>query len=167
MPKLNDTHTLLLGHAARNTGSFYPLPDTHARAGARVSKALAQLLETGLAEEREPADLAQNYREDGDLRFGLYVTPAGLQAIGIEPESSQESPDAPEGAAASAPARQTKASAVLTLLQRAEGAHLTELIAATGWLPHTTRAALTGFRKKGHAIAKDKRDGTTCYKVTA
>jgi hypothetical protein len=38
-----------------------------------------------------------------------------------------------------------------------------ELIEATGWLPHTTRAALTGLRKKGHAIARGKRDDATCY----
>lgn len=31
------------------------------------------------------------------------------------------------------------------------GASLDELAGATGWLPHTTRAALTGLRKKGHA----------------
>jgi DNA-binding MarR family transcriptional regulator len=42
------------------------------------------------------------------------------------------------------------------LLQREEGATLGELIDATGWLPHTTRAALTGLRKKGHAIEKTK-----------
>ena len=26
------------------------------------------------------------------------------------------------------------------------------LTAATGWLPHTARAALTGLKKKGHAV---------------
>jgi hypothetical protein len=56
---------------------------------------------------------------------------------------------------------------MLGLLQRPEGATLGELISATGWLPHTTRAALTGLRKKGHVVAKDKRDGVTCYKVSA
>ena len=69
--------------------------------------------------------------------------------------------------AAPAPARQTKASDVVTLLQRKSGATLAELTAATGWLPHTTRAALTGLRKKGHVIAKDKRDDVTCYRIDA
>jgi site-specific DNA recombinase len=36
------------------------------------------------------------------------------------------------------------------LLQRDCGATLEELIAATDWLPHTTRAALTGLRKRGY-----------------
>jgi hypothetical protein len=66
-----------------------------------------------------------------------------------------------------APARQTKSAAVLAMLRREEGATLTELTDATGWLPHTTRAALTGLRKKGHAIGMSKRDDITCYKVAA
>ena len=33
---------------------------------------------------------------------------------------------------------------------------LAELIAATGWLPHTTRAALTGLRKRGYAVGIDR-----------
>lgn len=62
-------------------------------------------------------------------------------------------------------ARPTKASQVLELLRRPEGATLTELVETTGWLPHTTRAALTGLRKKGHTIDKSKRDDVTCYRI--
>ena len=43
----------------------------------------------------------------------------------------------------------SKISMVADLLRRKGGATLAELVAATGWLPHTTRAALTGLRKKG------------------
>ena len=57
----------------------------------------------------------------------------------------------------------TKSASVIALLQRDEGATLPELIAATGWLPHTTRAALTGLKKKGHVIVRDKRGDVTCY----
>ena len=32
------------------------------------------------------------------------------------------------------------------------------MIDATGWLPHTTRAALTGLRKRGFALAIDRTD---------
>jgi hypothetical protein len=64
-------------------------------------------------------------------------------------------------------ARATKASIVLDLLRRDQGATLAELIAATGWLPHTTRAALTGLRKKGHVLDKSTRDGVTCYRIEA
>jgi hypothetical protein len=56
---------------------------------------------------------------------------------------------------------------VIALLEQEQGATLAELIAATGWLPHTTRAALTGLRKKGHAIGKSSRNGATCYRIGA
>jgi len=46
------------------------------------------------------------------------------------------------------------------------GATLDDMVAATGWLPHTTRAALTGLRKKGHELAKSKNaDGQTVYRI--
>ena len=54
---------------------------------------------------------------------------------------------------------------MLALLRRAEGATLAELVEATGWLPHTTRAALTGLRKKGHGIVREKRDEVTYYRI--
>lgn len=69
-------------------------------------------------------------------------------------------------APASTSASQTKAALVLGLLQRSQEAALDELVVATGWLPHTTRAALTGLRKKGHVIAKQKVDGVTRYTIT-
>ena len=76
---------------------------------------------------------------------------------------------APEGevAAAAPHPRVTKSAIVLNLLQREDGATLAELIEATGWLPHTIRAALTGLRKKGHTIERGSRDGVTFYRVTA
>ena len=61
------------------------------------------------------------------------------------------------------PKRPTKAETVLTLLRRAEGATLDELVAAIGWLPHTTRTAMTGLRKKGHQITRTKVDGVSRY----
>jgi hypothetical protein len=55
---------------------------------------------------------------------------------------------------------------VLTLLFRDEGATLAELIAATGWLPHTTRAALSRIRSGGQPLAKAARpDATTAYRI--
>jgi Protein of unknown function (DUF3489) len=57
----------------------------------------------------------------------------------------------------------SKASLVLDLLSRPEGASLDQLVEATGWLPHTTRAALTGLKKKGHKIERRKVDERTTY----
>jgi DNA-binding transcriptional regulator PaaX len=67
--------------------------------------------------------------------------------------------------AAAPTARSTKSSVILSLLCRDEGATREELIAATGWLPHTLRAALTGLRKKGHAIDRTQREGQSCYRL--
>ncbi|RVQ66388.1 DUF3489 domain-containing protein [Croceicoccus ponticola] len=72
-----------------------------------------------------------------------------------------------ETAAAEAAATPTtKIGTVIALLRREDGATLAELIAATGWQPHSTRAALTGLRKQGHVIEKSKRDDVTCYRIT-
>ena len=61
----------------------------------------------------------------------------------------------------------SKISMVADLLRRKGGATLVELIAATGWLPHSTRAALTGLRKKGHDIERGTRVGVTTYTIAA
>jgi hypothetical protein len=44
------------------------------------------------------------------------------------------------------------------LLTRDGGATLAEIVAATDWLPHTTRAALTGPRKRGYQVTLDRSD---------
>ncbi|MFC4293545.1 DUF3489 domain-containing protein [Novosphingobium tardum] len=57
------------------------------------------------------------------------------------------------------PKRETKSAEVVAMLQRSEGATLYQLIAATSWLPHTARAALSGLKKKGHTIINEKPAG--------
>jgi hypothetical protein len=55
---------------------------------------------------------------------------------------------------------------VLSLLSRPEGATIDDLLSATSWLPHTTRAALTGLRKEGYEFAKSKNaNGKTAYRT--
>ena len=75
--------------------------------------------------------------------------------------SAQLTPDA------SPAKRQTKADLVLGRLRRPGGATINQLVAATGWLPHTTRAALTGLKKKGHKVVATKVDKVTCYTIAA
>lgn len=62
--------------------------------------------------------------------------------------------------------RETKNDKVIALLKRKQGATLDELVKATGWLPHTTRAAMTGLKKKGQTIERDKRGEVSCYRIT-
>ena len=66
-----------------------------------------------------------------------------------------------------APRRESNAAKVIALLQRKQGATLEEMVQATGWLPHTARAAMTGFKKKGHVIERAKVDGVSRYAITA
>ena len=62
----------------------------------------------------------------------------------------------------------SKSNLVLQMLQRSEGATIAQLVAATGWLPHTTRAALTGLKKKGHQVTSGKAEGEErLYRVAA
>lgn len=69
---------------------------------------------------------------------------------------------------AAAPERQTKKSIVIALLGRPEGASLDELVDATGWQPHSTRAVLTGFRKSGKPLDRFKDDaGGSRYRMAA
>lgn len=164
MPKLNDLQSILLATAAqRDSGSLYPLPDSAVAAGARLAKALAALSKVSFVEENETTDPGAVNRTDGDLRFGLFITAAGCAAIGVGDQARADDAAAPPIPVP--PARTSKTAAVLALLQRQDGVTLPELVEATGWLPHTTRAALTGLRKKGHAIDRLKRDGATCYRI--
>lgn len=167
MTSLSDTQRVLLsGAAQRDNGSLLPLPAS-LRPGGGVAKAINALLTRGFAEERETNDAAAVRRTEGNMCYGIFVTDTGMAAIGIEVANDVDSAStAPVALPAPAGApRPSKISEVVVLLSRGDGATLPELIAATGWLPHTTRAALTGLRKKGHEIARSKRDGATCYRI--
>ena len=167
MTKLNDTQSILLSTAAqRDDASLYPLSDTQQSGGARITKAIATLLDKGLAEERECTTTAAVRRTDGDLSFGIFATEAGLAAIGLGAAETLAAMEPVAPLPSPAP-RVTKASIVVALLERSDGATLAEMIAATGWLPHTTRAALTGLRKKGHAVERSKRGNDSCYAIAA
>lgn len=55
---------------------------------------------------------------------------------------------------------------MINLLQQPEGATIIDLTHATGWLPHTTRAALTGLRKRGYAVvAKGSMREISTYRI--
>ena len=65
------------------------------------------------------------------------------------------------------PAKPTKTATILKLLHRPKGGSIAELQKATGWKPHSVRAALTGLRKKGHKIERTKNaKDTAVYSIT-
>ena len=48
----------------------------------------------------------------------------------------------------------TKSQRLLEMLKTGTGASLDKMVEATGWQAHTVRAAMTGIRKRGHAISR-------------
>jgi Protein of unknown function (DUF3489) len=182
--KLNDTQLVLLRAAAQRDDHCLVAPTGPKRSPAR--RAIAKLLEARLVKEIKARKEAPIWRRDEETghSYALKLTAAGLTTIaGDERRSFEEAvernadhriglanaqpkadsnPEAtvrPDSVAAQipmSPRSGTKIAAVIALLQRGAGASLAELVVATGWLPHTTRAALTGLRKRGYAIVIDR-----------
>ena len=73
----------------------------------------------------------------GRARATADVAPARSPALSVEPPPTRG---------------MTKQALIIGLLQREGGATLADLMAATGWLAHTTRAALTRLRQAGHVL---------------
>lgn len=70
----------------------------------------------------------------------------------------------------STPPRETKTAILRKLLNRKAGADLAALQSATGWQPHSVRAALSGLRKAGYRIdrAEPTKPGTgAVYRITS
>jgi predicted ArsR family transcriptional regulator len=85
--------------------------------------------------------------------------PSTKDAHMTKPETNKTAP---------APAKPGKnGEKLIALLKQDGGATLADIATATGWLPHSARAMLTGLRKKGYALDKTKVDGVTLYRVTA
>lgn len=59
----------------------------------------------------------------------------------------------------------SKAASLLRLLTTGSGASLDDMIEATGWQPHSVRAAMTGLRKRGFEITRHIEGNTTVWAV--
>ncbi|UAK25270.1 DUF3489 domain-containing protein [Sphingomonas nostoxanthinifaciens] len=178
MTRLSDIQLVLLSSAAqRADGSVMPPPEAVGGQAVRISRTIPILIRHTLVSEAEVADAKCGWRRDGTRHIGAFITDAGRAAIGAEPILPEDPgvarPDTvvpivgQPAEVASTPKSGTKTGQVLAMLTRTDGATLDELVAATGWLPHTTRAALSGLRKKGHAITRGKRGAVTCYTLAA
>ena len=171
MPKLSDTQAIILSAASqRRDGNLLPLPGS-LRGGA-AAKVVAALFARRFAEERvldstTKADAVWRNLDDG-RRVLLLITDAGRAALGIDvasaPGGAVEAVEAAsagqgrrarsraaEAAEKAAPRRTreaTKQALLIGLLDRPEGATIEEIVAATGWQPHTVRGAFAGALKK-------------------
>ena len=64
------------------------------------------------------------------------------------------------------PATHTKSETIRKLIARKGGASISQLQSATDWQPHSIRAALSGFRKKGATLARSTNaKGVSVYRL--
>lgn len=61
----------------------------------------------------------------------------------------------------------TKYQQVIDLLGRGTGASLEEMSSLVNWQPHSTRAFMTGLKKKGYVIESEKVDCIRHYRITS
>ena len=177
--KLTDTQLVMLSAAAQREDRCLVAPPTLKRGAAQ--KVGKKLISAGLAKETNAKRNDPIWRcdEEPGVSYALKLTAAGAKAIGIDEEIEPQNARSEEGAlencdqaavsskvqardlpqpmepvpaGPSAPRGGSKLAQVIELLQRDHGATIDELIAAMGWLAHTTRAALTGFGKRGYVL---------------
>jgi hypothetical protein len=83
-----------------------------------------------------------------------------------QPATKAASSRSSEARAPATPAWSSKKAAIVALLDRPNGAAISDLTKATGWQVHSVRAALTGLRKEGKELVRDKdAAGVTHYRL--
>ena len=171
MTKLTETHTIILSAGAQRPENI-ALPLPKGLAGAAAKMAVNRMIEHGWLQEVD-ANLRRSeplWRETGDGHgTTLVVTDAGLSAIGIEPAVVKTVVAIRENAVQLPASRMpnprggTKQAMLISLLQRPEGVTMDEIVAATGWLAHSARGAMSGAlgKKLGLVVssAKEERRG--------
>jgi Protein of unknown function (DUF3489) len=191
MAKLTDTQLIVLSNAAARDDGIAVVP-------AKVNKAVAAKVGASLLARKLMRELRSRpgtpvWREDDDGRsISLMITRAGRNAIGVdEDEETKQAPrsdrkpaprspshsngDAPKSStltppmlSVASPRAGSKQALVTEMLSANGGATLDALVKATGWLPHTTRAALTGLRKRGFSIERTREEGSdSIYRIVA
>ena len=185
--KLTETQLIMLNAAAqRNDRCLVAAPNLKVATAQKIASRLigSGLVREIRAKAGAPV---WRRDDDAGLSYALRLTAAGANAIAIDESSepghvdddnlgenvaparsSSEKHSAPDPSSAgetgiaplrsSSPRGGTKLARVVELLQQDRGASIDELIVVTGWLPHTTRAALTGLRKRGFVTAIDRSD---------
>ena len=169
MTKLTETQTIILSAGAQRPENI-ALPLPKGLAGAAAKMAVAKMIERGWLQEVD-ANLRRGeplWRETGDGHgTTLVVTDAGLLAIGIEPATAKTMsaarirPKTEPVVTPPTPRAGTKQALLIDLLKEPQGTTMAEIIAATQWLAHTARGAMSGAlgKKLGLAVTSAKEDG--------
>ena len=168
MTKLTETQTIVLSAGAQRPDNI-ALPLPKGLAGAAAKMAVTRMIGHGWLQEVD-ANLHRGeplWRETGDGHgTTLVVTEAGLLAIGIEPvvveamAAIREDPANPPVPKQPTQRAGTKQAMLIAMLKRPEGASIAEIVAATGWLGHTSRGVISGVLKKrlGLAVTSTKEE---------
>jgi hypothetical protein len=144
--KLNDVQRKVLSRAAQREDGAVARPESLTERA--VQKLGAALVEKGQAEGVPKPNIAghEGSRAPSPAATAkANVSPATITVTGAATHSQSERV---------APRDGTKLASVIALLGRDQGAGIDDLTTATGWLRHTTRAALTGLRKRGFVIER-------------
>jgi hypothetical protein len=162
MTKLTEKQTALLVQAAARDDGAVVWPQGASKAGtSRIAASLIglKLLRTCKAKVGLPV-----WRKDENGEgLCLILTRAGRAAAERLKGDSNGSAATPAAEAAEQEdlgrrsisfRAGTKQALLVGMLSKEQGASLDDMIVATGWLPHTTRAALTGLRKRGLTIER-------------
>ena len=194
--KLSDAQLVILSAAAqRADGSLLPLPESLAAKGAALNKVMIETLcKRKLAEERRTINGAPEWRRDEDGRpLGLFITNSGLLALGVDdtektrpsqaaasmPRQRKTAAAKPRGKARKAsPAgskrraapSQSKQDLVIQMLRRQSGVTIEDIIAKTGWQPHSVRGFFSGLVKKKlklPLVSDVGKDGVRRYHIAA
>jgi Protein of unknown function (DUF3489) len=167
MAKLTDTQRIILSKAARREDGAADVPERmNKAAAARVGASL--VVRRLMREIRAKPGLPVWRMDDDGRRISLIITRAGRDAIGVADDAGEPQPPVktrsakPSLVAATAenlptaglPRSGSKQALIVAMLTNDKGATLAALAKATSWLPHTTRAAMTGLRKRGFAIER-------------
>jgi hypothetical protein len=185
--KLTDTQLIVLSRAAQRDDGAAAVPEGMTqRAALRLA---ASLIDKKLVREVKATAGKPVWRQsEEEGPYALIITKLGRAALSVADEGEAKGVDVAEakgaeddagipaqekqapsaGSGPNAPRPGSKLADVIALLDRDAGASIAELISATGWLPHTTRAALTGLRKRGYAITRQHtEEGGSVYRIVA
>lgn len=169
---LSDMQLVLLANAnRRDGGSLLPIAPSIADQNARVRLAVKALLGRALIAEGPVTSADQFWREEEDRRVGLFITDAGKDAIAAldtppeVPSGNSPTEPTPGQSPTSSPRSGSKQEALIERLRQENGATIDELTTDFGWLPHTTRAVISGLRKKGYAVENIRQDGLSRYRI--
>ena len=165
--KLTTTQRNMLSVAAqredRCIGSSSDLRGTAARTFA------TKLIDAGFAREVRAKDGMPVWRHNKDTghNYSLKLTASGIKIALNEVYIIQPSTSVRFNSISSPPREHSKLSQVMLMLSQECGITIDEISKAMGWLPHTTRATLTGLRKRGIQIIRLTREGerSSSYRI--